>query len=65
MLQIAVDHGISGATIREAARRPGAAKTTTYRRYHNADELLYEISTMYLAISDPDPVPNPTREHFT
>ena len=49
-LQIAVDRGISGVI---------------YRRYHNADELLHEISAMYLAIPDPDPVPSPTREHFT
>ena len=48
-LQIAVDRGI----------------TTIYRRYHNADELLHEISAMYLAIPDSDPVPSPTREHFT
>ena len=55
-LQIAVDRGISGVTIEEVARRSGVAKTTIYRRYHNADELLHEIS---------DPVPSPTREHFT
>lgn len=64
-LQIAVDRGISGVTIEEVARRSGVAKTTIYRRYHNADELLHEISAMYLAIPDPDPVPSPTREHFT
>ena len=39
-LQIAVDRGISGVTIEEVARRSGVAKTTIYRRYHNADELL-------------------------
>ena len=64
-LQIAVDRGISGVTIEEVARRSGVAKTTIYRRYHNADELLHEISAMYLAIPDSDPVPSPTREHFT
>lgn len=64
-LQIAVDRGISGVTIEEVARRSGVAKTTIYRRYHNADELLREISAMYLAIPDSDPVPSPTREHFT
>ena len=42
-LQIAVDRGISGVTIEEVARRSGVAKTTIYRRYHNADELLHEI----------------------
>ncbi len=47
-LQIAVDRGISGVTIEEVARRSGVAKTTIYRRYHNADELLREISAMYL-----------------
>ena len=64
-LQIAVDRGISGVTIEEVARRSGVAKTTIYRRYHNADELLHEISAMYLAIPDSDPVPSPTREPFT
>ena len=58
-LQIAVDRGISGVTIEEVARRSGVAKTTIYRRYHNADELLHEISAMYLAIPDSDPVPSP------
>ena len=65
-LQIAVDRGISGVTIEEVARRSGVAKTTIYRRYHNADEAAARgISAMYLAIPDPDPVPSPTREHFT
>ncbi len=41
-LQIAVDRGISGVTIEEVARRSGVAKTTIYRRYHNADELLHD-----------------------
>ena len=45
-LQIAVDRGISGVTIEEVARRSGVAKTTIYRRYHNADEQLREISAM-------------------
>ena len=64
-LQIAVDRGISGVTIEEVARRSGVAKTTIYRRYHNADELLREISAMYLVNPDAGPVPSPTREHFT
>ena len=51
-LQIAVDRGISGVTIEEVARRSGVAKTTIYRRYHNADELLREISAMYLVNPD-------------
>lgn len=64
-LQIAVDRGISGVTIEEVARRSGVAKTTIYRRYHNADELLREISAMYLVSPDSGPVPSPTKEHFT
>lgn len=55
-LQIAVDRGISGVTIEEVARRSGMARYI---------ELLHEISAMYLAIPDSDPVPSPTREHFT
>ncbi len=51
------DRGISGVTIEEVYRR-SVAKTTIYRRYHNADELLHEISAMYLAIPDSDPVPS-------
>ena len=58
-LQIAVDRGISGVTIEEVARRSGVAKTTIYRRYHNADELLREISAMYLVNPDAGPVPSP------
>lgn len=64
-LQIAVDCGISGVTIEEVARRSGVAKTTIYRRYHNAGELLREISAMYPVNPDAGPVPSPTREHFT
>lgn len=64
-LQIAVERGISGVTIEEVARRSGVAKTTIYRRYHNANELLREISARYLVSGDAGPVPSPTRDHFT
>lgn len=64
-LQIAVERGISGVTIEEVARRSGVAKTTIYRRYHNSNELLRNISAMYLVSGEAGPVPSPTREHFT
>ncbi|WP_420829126.1 TetR/AcrR family transcriptional regulator [Bifidobacterium miconisargentati] len=64
-LQIAVERGISGVTIEEVARRSGVAKTTIYRRYHNANELLREISARYLVSNeDASEAPSPTREHF-
>ena len=64
-LQIAVERGISGVTIEEVARRSGVAKTTIYRRYHNANDLLREISARYLVHDMPTEPPSPTREHFT
>ena len=64
-LQIAVERGISGVTIEEVARRSGVAKTTIYRRYHNASELVREIRAMYLVKASDEPAPSPTREHFT
>ena len=57
-LQIAVDRGISGVTIEEVARRSGVAKTTIYRRYHNADELLRKVeAAQFVATHDGEVCP--------
>ena len=65
-LQIAVDRGNQRRDHRGGGPAlPVWPKPRFTDRYHNADELLHEISAMYLAIPDSDPVPSPTREHFT
>ena len=38
-----ISDGIGAVTIEEVARRSGVAKTTIYRRYRNADDLLQRI----------------------
>ena len=42
-LGIVISDGIGAVTIEEVARRSGVAKTTIYRRYRNADDLLQRI----------------------
>lgn len=42
-LEIVISDGIAAVTIEEVARRSGVAKTTIYRRYKNADDLLHRI----------------------
>lgn len=42
-LQIVTSKGVGAVTIEEVARRSGVAKTTIYRRYKNADDLLRGI----------------------
>lgn len=42
-LEIVISDGIGAVTIEEVARRSGVAKTTIYRRYRNADDLLQSI----------------------
>ncbi|NMM98523.1 AcrR family transcriptional regulator [Bifidobacterium sp. DSM 109959] len=64
-LQVAVERGISGVTIEEVARRSGVAKTTIYRRYRNANELIRGIRAMYVADGDMIEPLSPTKEHFT
>lgn len=43
-LHIIIARGIGAVTIEEVARQSGVAKTTIYRRYRNADDLLAKLS---------------------
>ncbi|OZG69484.1 TetR/AcrR family transcriptional regulator [Bifidobacterium eulemuris] len=53
-LQIATSKGIGGVTIEEVARVSGVAKTTIYRRYRNADDLLGQVRSWQLdGLQDP------------
>ena len=46
-LGIVISDGIGAVTIEEVARRSGVAKTTIYRRYRNADDLLQRIQDCF------------------
>ncbi|MBT1167023.1 TetR/AcrR family transcriptional regulator [Bifidobacterium simiarum] len=50
-LQIAVSKGLGRVSIEEVARRSGVAKTTIYRRYQNADDLLNKITSLEISSS--------------
>ncbi|NEG69872.1 TetR/AcrR family transcriptional regulator [Bifidobacterium choloepi] len=43
-LQIIIEEGVGAVTIEEVARRSGVAKTSIYRRYSNAEDLLHRLS---------------------
>lgn len=64
-LQIATSKGIGGVTIEEVARVSGVAKTTIYRRYRNADDLLNTVRSWQLdGLQEPGEF-GPTQEDFT
>ncbi|MFC5221488.1 TetR/AcrR family transcriptional regulator [Bifidobacterium leontopitheci] len=42
-IDILASQGVGAVTIEEVARRSGVAKTTIYRRYSNADDLLHRM----------------------
>lgn len=45
-LQIAITQGIGAVSIEEVAKRSGVAKTTIYRRYRNAEDMLRQVQTL-------------------
>lgn len=45
-LQIAITQGIGAVSIEEVAKRSGVAKTTIYRRYRNAEDMLAQVQTL-------------------
>ena len=52
---IIVEHGLDTCTIEEVARRSGVAKTTIYRHFGNADELvLAAVDEMIEDVAPPD-----------
>lgn len=51
-LRIAMSRGIAAVTIEEVSRDSGVAKTTIYRRYRNADDLLRQLSAWKLDDAD-------------
>ncbi len=51
-LEIVVSDGVGAVTIEEVARRSGVAKTTIYRRYRNADDLLHRIQVEAAGLPD-------------
>ena len=53
-LEILISDGIGAVTIEEVARRSGVAKTTIYRRYRNADDLLQRIQVEVAGLPDFD-----------
>ncbi|PJM74113.1 TetR family transcriptional regulator [Bifidobacterium primatium] len=64
-LAIALTKGVGGISIEEIARRSGVAKTTIYRRYNNADDLLRKISALEISSSPELAGLEPTRENLT
>lgn len=66
-LQIVTSKGVGAVTIEEVARRSGVAKTTIYRRYKNADDLLHRIQVAVVHTPDSTAVAStcePTRENM-
>ncbi len=51
-LSIVISAGIGAVTIEEVARRSGVAKTTIYRRYRNADDLLQRAKLEIAGLPD-------------
>lgn len=51
-LEIMISKGVAAVTIEEVARRSGVAKTTIYRRYKNADDLLQRIQLEVAGLPD-------------
>ena len=51
-LEIVISKGVAAVTIEEVARRSGVAKTTIYRRYRNADDLLHRIQLQVAGLPD-------------
>lgn len=51
-LEIVISDGVAAVTIEEVARRSGVAKTTIYRRYKNADDLLHRIQVEAAGLPD-------------
>ena len=60
-LEILISDGIGAVTIEEVARRSGVAKTTIYRRYRNADDLLQRIQVEVAGLPDFDDL-QPSRD---
>ena len=53
--ELATLHGVDGVTVDEVARRSGVAKTTIYRHFRSADELLLSaVEEMIEEIEPPD-----------
>ena len=51
-LAIVISDGVGAVTIEEVARRSGVAKTTIYRRYKNADDLLRRVQLEVAGLPD-------------
>ncbi len=51
-LSIVISAGIGAVTIEEVSRRSGVAKTTIYRRYKNADDLLQRAKLEIAGLPD-------------
>jgi len=53
--ELVTEHGIDACTVDEVARRSGVAKTTIYRHFRNADDLVMTaIAEMVEEIATPD-----------
>ncbi|WP_169275741.1 TetR/AcrR family transcriptional regulator [Bifidobacterium moraviense] len=65
-MEIALQRGIAAVTIEEVARRSGVAKTTIYRRYSNAGDLLRGLRALGLpdAAALSFEASDPTRENL-
>ena len=63
-VEIAVSKGLGRVSIEEVARRSGVAKTTIYRRYRNADDLLSKITALEISSSPELTDLAPTRENL-
>ena len=51
-LAIVISDGVGAVTIEDVARRSGVAKTTIYRRYKNADDLLRRVQLEVAGLPD-------------
>lgn len=63
-LEIATSQGLGAVTIEEVARRSGVAKTTIYRRYADAEDLLAQVAHFAGVSGEPLRVLEPSEENL-